>query len=439
MRRRRRTVVLFFAVCVVVCVAGALAWSLADRRAAAIAAGFNRGKDLGGLVFDAPADGTLFPPDMAPPVFRWHAAGKAADAWLVRFRFSDGSERRASVTGTTAWHPSASLWRRVKAKGTERPVAVTVVGARGDRLNAPLCSATLSFQVSRDPVGAPIFFRDVNLPFGEAVKDPSKIRWRLGDVSSAEPPPVILENLPVCGNCHSFSSDGKVMGMDVDYANDKGSYVTTEVAPRIDLTPTKIITWSDYKRKDGHETFGLLSQVSPDASVRADPASAGAQCNLGLFLLERGRVEEALAHLTEALRIDPKKDNAYFAIGRIMVRQGRLADAVRCYSEALRYAPNEEQYLNALAWICATAPDPALRDGKRAVELASRLCQKSHFQSPLALDILAAGYAEAGRFTDAVRAAAQAVEGAQKQGNQRLAAAAAQRLDLYRRGQPFHQ
>ena len=175
-----------------------------------------------------------------------------------------------------------------------------------------------------------------------------------------------------------------------------------------------------------------------DESVRIDPSSASAQCNLGVLLLERGRLDEALGHLVEALRIDPKKDNAYFAVGRIMVRQGRLADAVRCYGEALKLAP-DERYLNALAWIYATAPDPGLRDGKRAVELALRLCEKTGFQSPRALDVLAASYAEAGRFAEAARAAEEAVEGAQKQGNSRLAAEAAQRLERYRHGQPFHQ
>jgi dipeptidyl aminopeptidase/acylaminoacyl peptidase len=52
--------------------------------------------------------------------------------------------------------------------------------------------------------------------------------------------------------------------MDVDYANDKGSYVTSETAPVIDLTPGKIITWSAFRPEDGRQTFGLLSQVSPD-------------------------------------------------------------------------------------------------------------------------------------------------------------------------------
>jgi len=113
-------------------------------------------------------------------------------------------------------------------------------------------------------VGAPIFYREVNLPFRDAVNDPSQIRWRFGDVASRQPPSVVLKNLPVCGNCHSFSADGKVLGMDVDYANDKASYAILNVSQEMILEPSKIITWSDYRREDGEITLGLLSQVSPD-------------------------------------------------------------------------------------------------------------------------------------------------------------------------------
>ena len=106
--------------------------------------------------------------------------------------------------------------------------------------------------------------REVPLPFTDAVQDPSRIRWRFGSVDSEAQPPIVLENLPVCGNCHSFSGDGGVLGLDVDYGNDKGGYAILDVAEQMVLDDEKIITWSDYKRDDGEATFGLLSQVSPD-------------------------------------------------------------------------------------------------------------------------------------------------------------------------------
>jgi tetratricopeptide (TPR) repeat protein len=74
----------------------------------------------------------------------------------------------------------------------------------------------------------------------------------------------VLEDLPVCGNCHSFSNDGSKLGLDVDYGNDKGAYAVLPVTQQMVLDDKKIITWSDFKKGDGETTFGLLSQVSPD-------------------------------------------------------------------------------------------------------------------------------------------------------------------------------
>jgi tetratricopeptide (TPR) repeat protein len=122
----------------------------------------------------------------------------------------------------------------------------------------------IKIRTSKDEVAAPLFYREVNLPFIEAVKDPSHIRWRFGDISSPQQPPIVLENVPVCGNCHSFSERGEILAMDVDYANSKGSYVITRTAEEMILATSDIITWNDYRKEDGEQTFGLLSQVSPN-------------------------------------------------------------------------------------------------------------------------------------------------------------------------------
>ena len=76
-------------------------------------------------------------------------------------------------------------------------------------------------------------------------------------------PPIVLQNLPVCGNCHSFADNGSTLGLDVDYGNDKGAYAVLPVSKQMVLDDAKIITWSEYKRGDGELTFGLLSRVSP--------------------------------------------------------------------------------------------------------------------------------------------------------------------------------
>lgn len=124
-------------------------------------------------------------------------------------------------------------------------------------------AAHVHIRTSKDKVGDSIMYREVPLPFLKAVQDPSQIRWRFGSVDQKAGPPVVLKNLPVCGNCHSFADNGSVLGMDVDYGNDKGAYAIMPVLKRMVLDDAKIMTWSDYKREDLELTFGLLSRVSP--------------------------------------------------------------------------------------------------------------------------------------------------------------------------------
>jgi len=81
--------------------------------------------------------------------------------------------------------------------------------------------------------------------------------------ASGKYPPVVLERLPVCGNCHSFSADGSLLGMDVDYARDKGTYAIVQVEEEMVLARSKLITWRDYEREEKDLTSGLLSQFSP--------------------------------------------------------------------------------------------------------------------------------------------------------------------------------
>jgi len=207
-----------------------------------------------------PLDGAVFPPEMAAPTFRWKDDNPHCDAWRIEFRFQDG-QRMDFRSGLQEWTPSVEPWETIKRRSREREAVVTVLGASRGKV---LSKASISIRTSKDEVGAPIFYREVNLPFRDAVRDPSRIRWRFGEIAASEQPPVVLEKLPVCGNCHSFSADGKVLGMDVDYANDRGSYAIVNVAREMILDKEHVITWSDYRKEDGQLTFGLLSQASPD-------------------------------------------------------------------------------------------------------------------------------------------------------------------------------
>ena len=215
---------------------------------------------------DYPPDGAVFPPEIVAPAFRWEDLATGCNAWLISLQFPDNRDPIRVQVDTCNWTPPEAEWQEIKSRSRERESRFTVSGISTNNPTRILSEGTITIGVSRDKVGAPIFYREVNLPFIDAVKDPSRIRWRLGEVSCKGRPPVVLENLPVCGNCHSFSANGAWLGMDVDYANDRGAYALTQIEEDTVLDTTKIITWSDYRRNDKKPTFGLLSQVSPDGN-----------------------------------------------------------------------------------------------------------------------------------------------------------------------------
>jgi tetratricopeptide (TPR) repeat protein len=216
----------------------------------------------GRLEIEYPLDETLFPPEIVAPTVVWSDETDGVGRWEILLRLEGEPEPLRFTTAESRWRPSESDWADIKRRSTlqDAELAVVGVGPDGDAAS----SATIRIRTSTDPVGDSIFYREVPLPFIEAVQDPSRIRWRFGSVDLEDQPPVVLEDLPVCGNCHSFSGDGGVLGLDVDYGNDKGGYAILPVSQQMMLNDEKIITWSDYKREDGEATFGLLSQVSPD-------------------------------------------------------------------------------------------------------------------------------------------------------------------------------
>lgn len=212
-----------------------------------------------------PLDGAVFPPEIAAPTFRWEVGRIEADGWRVTFEFHGEEAPKSFECDAAEWTPPDSQWEEIKRLTREQPAIVTVSGYERTARDRILSQGSVSISTSKDEVGAPLFFREVNLPFLTAVKNPAlHIRWRFGEISSKGPPPIVLDKLPVCGNCHSFAADGSTLAMEVDSGNDKGAYAVLPVEEQISINSDKIVTWSDYRPEDGTKTFGLLCQISPD-------------------------------------------------------------------------------------------------------------------------------------------------------------------------------
>ena len=252
-----------------------------------------------GITIEYPFKGAVFPPNIAAPVFRWQDARRSADKWHIAFKFQNDRDMLTFSSEKKTWKVPRESWEQIKQRAIGKQVVVEFRGVNSAHWKKTLSGGQVEFSVSPDSVNAPIFYREVNLPFMEAVKDPTNIRWRFGAISSEERPKIVLQKLPVCGNCHSFSRDAKTMGMEADCGNDKGAYAIMPVKQDIVLDRSKIISWSNYKMpgEDKEPTFGLLNQVSPDgrfvAGTVKDQAIAVYRPNLmfsQLFFFVKGMV-----------------------------------------------------------------------------------------------------------------------------------------------------
>ena len=209
-----------------------------------------------------PLEGAVLPLNMPAPVVFWKTNLPGALRWVAAFKA--GGQKWSFDEIQPMWRPPEARWQAIKQAAKEEPIELRLGGYERDQPGRIVARGSVRFALARQTVDYPLFYREVNLPFSEAVKDPTKIRWRFGGLDKGTLPPVVLEKLPVCGNCHSFSQNGEYLAMDVDYANSKASYVITRTAPEMRLATSDIITWDDYRREDGQPTFGLLSQISPD-------------------------------------------------------------------------------------------------------------------------------------------------------------------------------
>jgi tetratricopeptide (TPR) repeat protein len=250
-----------------------------------------------------PADGTIFPPDFAPPTFLWRDAATGVTQWRIDVVPADGStplhaespgepcrigEIDPRCVATTnqlptltpeeadarTWTPDAATWAAIKQHSVSGGATVTIRGFSGREGKQVISRGRVTIHTSKDPVGAPIFYRDVPLMPAQLQKGVIQplaktaiplIAWRLRDVGRTQSR-LLLSGLHTCTNCHSFSGDGRTMGMDVNGPrDDKGTYAMVPVRAEMSIRPEDIMTWNAFAGKPrGHRTRGFMPQVSPD-------------------------------------------------------------------------------------------------------------------------------------------------------------------------------
>jgi tetratricopeptide (TPR) repeat protein len=171
-------------------------------------------------------------------------------------------------------------------------------------------------------------------------------------------------------------------------------------------------------------------------AVRLAPDAAMPNLNLGVFLAQQGEGEAALERLRFVVQSNPDDAKPLVCLADVQEDLGRARRAAFNYRRALELAPDNIDASRKLAWILATHPAADVRDGLRAVALAKRACA-GDAANPRAWDTLAAAYAEAGRFADALEAVDKALKLPAEDGHADAVQGIAERKRCYRAGQPY--
>lgn len=152
----------------------------------------------------------------------------------------------------------------------------------------------------------------------------------------------------------------------------------------------------------------------------------------GAALIGMGRFQRAEQFFKNQMREFPGDAKVPFGLGCCFEKSGAWNRAIQAYEMAIQLDRGYRDALNRLAWLLATAPDPAVRNGQRAVALARMALGDQHPPDPELMNTLAAGYAEIGQYRAAVKIQQYVVR--KGKGDDRDAV---HRLELYQRKSPF--
>jgi protein O-mannosyl-transferase len=174
-------------------------------------------------------------------------------------------------------------------------------------------------------------------------------------------------------------------------------------------------------------------------AIRLDPSFADAYRQLATALQQAGRPADASAPLERALALQLSSPGIHAQLGSLYADLGRIPEALEQYKTALKLDPEMPAVLNNLAWLLATHPDQAWRNGPEAVRSAERAVTLTNRRQSLLLGTLAAAYAEAGRFDDAVNTAQEAIEVAAANGQTEVVTKNQRLLAVYRERRPWRE
>jgi len=181
-----------------------------------------------------------------------------------------------------------------------------------------------------------------------------------------------------------------------------------------------------------HENLTQAAMAQFRIAAKMNPLDPLSRDFLAILLCDQGRWAAAAEQYSAILDISPNDLPARLDLAHALSQMGRAAEAVSQLETALQINPGSTEVMNNLAWALATSEDNNVRNGARAVELAERACELTHYKKTIYIGTLAAACAEAGRFDDAMATAQKAIALARQNGEPNLLQKNQELLERYR-------
>lgn len=176
----------------------------------------------------------------------------------------------------------------------------------------------------------------------------------------------------------------------------------------LEINPNMAVAY--FGRSIAWKMMGNLENALTDVNkgITLNSNNASAYSLLGDIYLGKKEYNLALTNYNKALAINQTDALLYRSRAIYWYTDGNFGNAISDLEQALKLKPSYFITLNDFAWILATCSNKSYRNGSRAVALAEKAVKS--FRSAEILDTLAAAYAEAGRFDDAVKIQEESID-----------------------------